>query len=255
MKKIKENKTDRLKLLDAIRGFTLINMILYHTLYDITMFTTKGLEWYDKTPGYIWQQAICWTFIFLSGMCRSMGKRHLKRGLIVSACGIVITLVTLIFMPEERIFLGILTFMGAAMLFVIPFEKMFRQMNPYLGMGVNAVLFFLTKDIYFHWLGFESIHLVKIPDFFYQNVITAFFGFPPLDFFSGDYFPFFPWIFLFLTGYFFWLAFGNKIKNWKIMKADMPGFEFLGRHSLLIYMLHQPICFGMVYFYFTYIRR
>ncbi len=68
MKKKEENLTERLKLLDAIRGFTLINMILFHTLYDVTMFTTKGLEWYEDTPGHIWQQAICWTFIFLSGM-------------------------------------------------------------------------------------------------------------------------------------------------------------------------------------------
>lgn len=255
MKKKEENLTERLKLLDAIRGFTLINMILFHTLYDVTMFTTKGLEWYEDTPGHIWQQAICWTFIFISGMCRSMGKKHLKRGLIVSGCGIVITLVTLIFMPEERIFFGILTFMGAAMLFVIPFEKLFRRMNPYLGMGISAVCFFLTKDVSSHALGFEGIRLLEIPDFFYRNAVTAFLGFPPRGFFSGDYFPFFPWIFLFLTGYFFWLSFGDKIKKWKIMKTDLAGLEFLGRHSLLIYMLHQPVCFGLVYFCFTYIRR
>lgn len=250
MEKTKQVK-NRLEILDVIRGITLISMILYHTMFDVTLYTREGLGWYLGTPGYIWQQTICWSFIFLSGMCRAIGKKSLKRGLIVSGCGLIITLVTWIFMPSERIIFGVLTFTGAAMLFVCPFEKLFRKINPYVGMGISAFLFFLTRNVYFyHGLGFEGIKLCRLPDFLYANYVTAFFGFPQKSFFSGDYFPFLPWIFLFLAGYFFWLCFGEKIRNLKVMNFDIPFFSFMGRHSLLIYMLHQPVAYGLVYLIF-----
>lgn len=248
----KEKQTkNRLELLDVIRGITLISMILYHTMFDVTFYTKNGLGWYLDTPGYVWQQTICWSFIFLSGMCRAIGKKSLKRGLIVSGCGLAITLVTAIFMPSERIIFGVLTFTGAAMLFCIPFEKVFRRINPYVGMAISALLFFLTRNVYFyHGLGFEGIKICRLPDFMYANYLTAFFGFPQKTFFSGDYFPFIPWIFLFLLGFFFWLAFGDRLKSTKLMHIDIKAFSFLGRHSLLIYMLHQPIAYGLVYLIF-----
>lgn len=253
---------NRMEIFDVIRGFTLLNMIAYHVLFDVTMFTTKGLEWYDDLPGHLWQQAICCSFIFLSGMCRAIGKKSLKRGLIVSGCGLAVTLATLIAMPEELVLFGVLTFTGAAMLFVIPFEKLFKKMNPYVGLGISTLGFLLTKDVYYgYWgfgcytrylLGMKQPAFLRLPKFLYANVVTSFFGFPSPDFSSADYFPFLPWIFLFMMGFFLWMAIGKKVKNKKIMHFDIPGFSFMGRHSLLIYMLHQPVAFGVVYLIFNF---
>ena len=64
----------RYRFLDMLRGLNLISMILYHALYNLNYLYGHPMEWYRSTPGYIWQQAICWTFIFLSGFCLELGR-------------------------------------------------------------------------------------------------------------------------------------------------------------------------------------
>ena len=59
----------RLHLLDALRGFLLLNMIAYHGLWNLVYLFGVDLLWYRAAPGYLWQQWICWTFITLSGFC------------------------------------------------------------------------------------------------------------------------------------------------------------------------------------------
>ena len=71
-------------------------------------------------------------------------------------------------------------------------------------------------------------------------------GLGPSGIFSADYFPLLPWIFVFLFGT--WL--GRYIKDGKFpawfYEASMPGFSTVGRHSLVIYVLHQPVLYGLV---------
>ena len=86
----------RYPLLDSIRGAVLISMILYHGVWDLTAFTETSWDWYEETPGYLWQQSICWSFILLSGYCWSLGRHHLKRGLTVFGAGILVSLVALV---------------------------------------------------------------------------------------------------------------------------------------------------------------
>ena len=98
----------RIAALDALRGLTLLSMIAYHTCWDLVYLFGMDWDWYRGTGAYIWQQSICWTFILLSGFCWSMGRQPLRRGLTVFACGWVVTLVTVVFMPEEQIWFGVL---------------------------------------------------------------------------------------------------------------------------------------------------
>lgn len=58
----------RYPFLDALRGFSLCSMTLYHLLWDIVYLSGRSLPWYDGMAGYLWQQSICWTFIAVSGM-------------------------------------------------------------------------------------------------------------------------------------------------------------------------------------------
>lgn len=92
---------ERYVLLDSIRGITLLSMILYHGMFDLVEIYGLYVPWFVERPGYIWQQSICWIFILLSGFCWNLGKRHLKRGLVISAWGLLITGVTYAFMPSE----------------------------------------------------------------------------------------------------------------------------------------------------------
>ena len=245
-----ENKKTikRYHLLDSLRGFLLILMIIYHTMYDITVLGSGDFS-VRNMAGYIFQQFIGWGFIFLSGMCRTMGKRHLRRGLIILASAALVSLVTFIFMPGSAIFFGVLVFLGSATLIMIPLEKVIKDVYPPFGFLLCLMLFMLCKNISSGNLGFESLVFIQLPDFLYQNLATAYLGFPPADFASGDYYPLFPWFFLYLCGYFFWKYFGRKPWIQNSLSIKVPVLDFLGRHSLWVYLIHQPVCFGMVYLF------
>ena len=91
-------------LLDELRGLDLISMMLYHGMWDVVFLFGVAQKWYTGRPGFVWQQSICWVFILLSGFCLPLGHRPLRRGLIVSGAGVLVTVVTLLFMPEDRVF-------------------------------------------------------------------------------------------------------------------------------------------------------
>ncbi|MDE7404312.1 MAG: DUF1624 domain-containing protein, partial [Lachnospiraceae bacterium] len=71
-----EKKSFRYGVLDGIRGFVVISMILYHACWDLVYIFGKDWSWYRGRGAYIWQQSICWSFILLSGFCWSLGKKH-----------------------------------------------------------------------------------------------------------------------------------------------------------------------------------
>lgn len=238
-----ETTKDRMRyhLLDGLRGLTLISMIIYHGLFDLVELYGVSIRWFFQTPGYVWQQSICWTFILLSGFCWRLGRIPWRRGILISACGLVITMVTHFFMPSERILFGILTFTGAAMLLLIPVSGVLQRMSQKAGLLASAFLFFLTRNVNSGYLGFENIRLGKVPGVFYRGIVSAGLGFPAPGFFSGDYFSLFPWLFLYLCGFFLYgtVMEQNAVKR---MLCRRAGFlEWIGCHSLEIYMLHQPV--------------
>ena len=105
----------RYALLDELRGLDLVSMMLYHACWDMMFLFGIWMDWYIGWPGRLWQQSICWVFILLSGFCVPLGHRTLKRGAQVFAAGALVTVVTLVFMPEDRVVFGVLTFLGCAL--------------------------------------------------------------------------------------------------------------------------------------------
>lgn len=245
--KINGNSKQRYGLLDSFRGLVLISMIFYHGSWDLVYLFHKNWTWYQGTGAYIWQQSICWSFILLSGFCWSLGHRPLKRGLLVLGAGAVVSAVTLIFMPQERVVFGVLTMIGSSMLLMIPLDQLGKRIPSGAGLLFSILMFVFTRNINSGFLGFEIWNILKLPEMLYRNYFTTFWGFPMQGFFSTDYFSIFPWFFLFLSGYFICRmmenskGFMNRYFVWK-----WEPLAFLGRHSLLIYMLHQPLVFGIL---------
>lgn len=238
----------RYHILDEIRGITLCSMILYHAVWDLVYMFGRDWAWYRSDFAYMWQQSICWSFILLSGFCFSIGKRKLRRGIIVFGAGILISLVTEVFMPENRIRFGVLTLLGSCMLIVAVVEKLIVK-NAELGMLVSFLLFALTKRINYGYLGFADVKILELPEELYcLGDLGNFLGFTADSFYSTDYFSLFPWFFLFLTGFY--------LQKWFVQKEWMDGLAKLpslgkwwslpGRNSLIIYMLHQPVIYGLL---------
>ena len=86
----KENGKLRLHRIDEYRGFVLINMIIYHAIWDLVYIFGVKWQWYKSDIGFYWQQWICWSFILVSGFCWQMGSHPLKRGLMVYGGGVII---------------------------------------------------------------------------------------------------------------------------------------------------------------------
>ena len=77
--------------LDVWRGIAVINMCLYHGLWDLVYyFELPGFDWYSALPGYVWQQSICWSFIFLSGYSYALGKNKFRRGATILFAGALV---------------------------------------------------------------------------------------------------------------------------------------------------------------------
>lgn len=104
----------RYALLDELRGLDLVSMMLYHGCWDLVNLFGIQADWYYGLPGHLWQQSICWVFILLSGFCVQLGHHTLRRGAQVFGVGALVTAVTLLFMPEDRVIFGVLTLLGSA---------------------------------------------------------------------------------------------------------------------------------------------
>ena len=193
--------------------------------------------------GHLWQQSICWVFILLSGFCLPLGHRPLRRGLIVSGAGALVTAVTLLFMPEDRVVFGVLTLLGAAMLITGLLQPLLQR-SRHGRLVVSLLLFAAT---YHTQDGFWQLGpwQILLPGAWYANLFTAFFGFFPLGFFSTDYFPLLPWLFLFWAGYFLHFCMGRarmercagrSVRRWAGWADTRWG----------IYLLHQPVIYGVL---------
>lgn len=258
----------RYHILDEIRGITLCSMIIYHAVWDLVYMFGRDWAWYRSDFAYIWQQSICWTFIILSGFCFSLGKKKMRRGLVVFGAGVVISLVTELFMPQNRIRFGVLTLLGSSMIIMAAVEKICERFQDGTSkesttsrgqkngsfvvwkLVICVVLFAITKRINYGVLGFSDVTVARLPRFLYNlGDFGNYLGFTEQTFFSTDYFSLFPWLFLFLTGYYFYKWMEEKQWLSSMTKAPSLGawWRPIGRYSLIIYLLHQPVVYGLLY--------
>ena len=243
-------KQIRYQKLDGIRGIALLNMIAFHAAWDLVYLYGVQWDWYQSKGGYIWQQGICWTFIFLSGFCLPLGKHPIKRGVMVFFGGAVITIVTLVLMPENRVVFGVLTLIGSCMIIVGALDQLLKKMTPVFGLLTNVLLFALTRNVNEGWFGFEVFRWREVPKALYANLITTYLGFPEKNFYSTDYFSMIPWLFLFLSGYFLFQFLHKKELLGALENGVLVPIEWIGKRSFIIYMFHQPIIYLILEFIF-----
>lgn len=187
----------RYGLIDTLRGFAVLNMIVYHAIWDFNSFFDLEWTWYDDTAGFVWQQFISWSFILISGFGFLFSSHPYRRGAVIFACGALVSIVTFVILPSAKIEFGILTFLGCAMLLTAVLLPFLQKLPRTMGLILSIVLFVLTRNINDGYLGFASWRPVQIPAWFYQGRVMTYLGFTAPDFFSSDYFPYFLGIFCF----------------------------------------------------------
>ena len=233
--------TSRYARIDHIRAAAVLSMVLYHALWDLVYLYGLHLPWYRGIPGFLWQQSICWTFILLSGFCHSMSKNPRKAAMRVFLAGLLVSAVTWIFTPDIKISFGVLTLLGSSGLLLWVLSPALSRLSPAVGLGLGTALFALTRNVNSGYLGFWGMRILELPRALYANWFTSFLGFPFPRFSSSDYFSLFPWFFLFLCGYCLNRLFREKECLKLLQGRDVPLMRRISRHSLLIYLLHQPL--------------
>ncbi len=240
---------ERYHLLDALRGFAIYHVIIFHFLYDIYVVYGLNPDWPHQTAIQLWQRNGCGLFVLVSGMVFTLGSNAFKRGLQLQVLGAIITLVTVLCTPGEAIYYGILTFFGSVMWLTWLLEKWLKQVSPVHGMLACVLAYLLTLNIGSGVVKIGSKVLFELPQWLYHDSL-AIFGLHGANFHSADYVPLLPHAFIFLFGMylFAYLRAHNRLSfltsgNWKI-------FTIPGRHSLVIYILHQPVLMALCYVMF-----
>jgi len=239
----------RIHMLDTIRGVIILGVVAYHFLFDLWDIWGMDLWWMESVLVNAIRDFGAGVLIFLSGISSLLSHSNIARGVKTIACALILSLVTYFVVPDNFIFWGILHFLGFMMLFYGITGRCINKLPRLAGFGIFMALFVfmypLTIDGYVGLLGLIKIY---IPEAVKTSVFTYIIGFGGGELVSADYFPILPWSALFLAGTYV----GNYVKEGRIpefMYKDIcRPVTFLGRNTLIIYLLHQPVIFALVWF-------
>ena len=222
--------TGRIELMDGARGLAILLMVLHHLAFDLVYFLGAPL-WLFTNPVFdTLHYLFAGLFILLAGVSSRFSRSNLKRGLITLAMAALVTLVTVLL--DMDIWFGILHFMACAMLFYALTGKLWEKLPAFVIPVLSAAGTVLTAPL-------VSGVPTETPGLFM-------FGFCTADFRSEDYFPLLPWIFVFLFGT--WVGYYIKERRFPawFYETKVPVLSVIGRHTLIIFLLHQPILYGIV---------
>ncbi len=244
-----QNTRVRYPFLDELRGFAVFCMVIYHALYSL--YFVFDLPWAGKLLYFFMpvEPLFAALFIWLCGFCTMFSRNSLKRGLLIAAAAVAVSAVTLLmtlFDVHEEILFGVLFLLASGTLLYAVSKKFIAKCNPKAGAIANTVLFCATYLVPQGYLGFGPLS-VALPEALYSTKWLAFLGLPGAGFHSADYFPLVPWVFIFFFGVFASKMFKNRILPSSLQKSRCKPLAFLGKKALCIYLLHQPLIFGLAW--------
>lgn len=252
---MKPIRPDRVWLIDEVRGLSILLMVVYHAFYDLVVIFGVRIPAFSSPFVQALAASFAGLFIFISGTAGHYSRNNVKRGAICFGLGLLLTLGTALVMPDELIVFGILHLLGVCMMLFPLFRPLLRRTPPLAGMLVCFGLFLLCFHLPEGYLGFRGLWSVELPRAPYNWEFLAIVGFPGPRFFSADYFPLLPWLLCFLTGGFFGvLVKERRLPPW-VYRPHLPPLALIGRHTLLVYVLHQPVVYGVLWVIFALLRR
>jgi uncharacterized membrane protein len=210
--------------LDALRGLAVVWMIIFHASYDLSQF---GFVSWDFSQGFWFgfPRVIAFTFLFCVGASLNFAHRPKiswqalrKRSLRLGLCALIVSLATYFMFPANWVFFGTLhCILVGSILGTLVVNH--RTLSWVLLLSILILQYGLNFDI--KWVS----HLVQKP--------------------SMDFIPIYPWFWPILLGIVL-EPYLSKVRQLR----EFPGhhaLNFLGRHSLKIYLIHQPVIFGLLW--------
>lgn len=230
---------------DALRGLAILAMAIYHFTWDLGYFGLIGIDPTVDEGWRLFARLIAASFLALVGAGLVLagrngfdGGRYTARLAKIVAAAILVSAATFAAFPDRFVYFGILHHIALASILALPFVRL-----PLPLVAVAAVAAFLLPD-------YATLPLFDQPALWWT-------GLSPETRPANDFVPLFPWFSAVLAGIVAARVLGGARPTHPFAAADgeeppprgravLRPFAFAGRHSLLIYLVHQPLLFGLV---------
>ncbi|OCN01982.1 hypothetical protein A7X67_04295 [Clostridium sp. W14A] len=227
---------ERIHMLDFLRGVAVVGMVAYHAAFDLTAFYNMKIPFGDTEIFEAIRTVFVLVFIVISGISINLSHNPIRNGLKILVIALDISFLTFFVMPELPIRFGILHFMGVAMLVTAFCKKFLIAIPRNIALLLFAILFLITNQIF--PINVDSAYLYPV------GLITN-------NFISADYYPLIPWIFAFFFGtYLTEPLLKHQAPQW-VYNFKCPFVNFLGRHTLWVFLIHQPMLLGLFWLIFN----
>jgi len=242
----------RLWEVDVLRGLAVVCMAFFHFMWDLSFLNLSSVPIYSE-PWQAFARGIGTTFMFVMGLSltldavrlqndpRQLLKRQVRRGLIILACGMAVTVGTWLFVHDSYVRFGILHLAGTSIILAYPFNRA----KPWLSAIVGIIILALGSTV----ARINTTNEWLVPLGIYPKTIDM-----------VDYYPLVPWFGVVLLG----IAAGKWLYPQGKRLFSLPdlggnllskSLRFLGRNSLVFYLLHQPVLIGLLMAYVAFIQK
>lgn len=230
----------RYQLLDLLRGIAILAMVVFHVGWDLYYFGYSPVD-VTTDPGWvIFQKAILTSFLLLVGAGLWLGhgaairwRAFWRRWLFVAVAALLVTGGTLWMLPDYYVFFGVLHAIALFSLMALALLRLPAWGQAAIGVAIVALSFAYTNPAFtdrtLAWIGFWPVS-------------------PP----TSDVVPIFPWFGVVILGiaairFLTSSAAGQRLLALRSTLPIARGLAFLGRWSLLVYLVHQPLIIGALW--------
>ena len=229
-------RTARIEAIDALRGVALAGMFVFHLIWDLGYFrlVSPDLPYEPAVMGF--GHVVAGSFLFLVGVSLALSSRNgvdlrafWRRLLTICAAAAGVTAVTFWLFPESFIFFGILHCIALSSLLALPLLKAPLWMVATIMAGALAAPLLIASPVF------------DAPQFWWLGLGTR----EPL---SNDWRPLLPYFGVVLAGLIAGrLPLPTAVSAWRARGRPGAALVWGGRHSLLIYLGHQPVFLAVLF--------
>lgn len=242
-KKSSAGKSGRVYLLDEIRGFAILCMVVYHAMFNLKYSFKVDVPIFFESWFDIIRDIFAGAFIFISGIMCRYSHDNVRRGAQCFILGMLITFVVPFFGSDIKF--GILHMLGISMMLYGLLSGVLERIPPIVGFIVFALLAAFTWNASKGFVGFGGSFKWNFPAAAHEAGVLYPLGILPQNFYSSDFFPLMPWLFVFLAGSYmgYWFKSGSMPRVF--YNSHCKWLAAVGRATIWIYILHVPLIYGI----------